>query len=74
MNRNFISVIFGGWGTTTGPQMEVEGEMEATDIATVATDIKDANDIVIVPGYGMAVAQAQSTVLELTRRLRAMGK
>ena len=74
MNRNFISVIFGGWGTTTGPQMEVEGEMVATDIATVATDIKDANDIVIVPGYGMAVAQAQSAVSELTRRLRAMGK
>ena len=74
MNRNFISVIFGGWGTTTGPQMEVEGEMVATDVATVSADLKDANDIIIVPGYGMAVAQAQSTVSELTRRLRAMGK
>ena len=74
MNRNFISVIFGGWGTTTGPQMEVEGEMVATDIATVSADLKDANDIIIVPGYGMAVAQAQSAVSELTRRLRGMGK
>ena len=74
MNRNFISVIFGGWGTTTGPQMEVEGEMVATDVATVSADLKDANDIIIVPGYGMAVAQAQSAVSELTRRLRAMGK
>tara|TARA_B100000963_G_C22598939_1_gene659268 strand:- start:170 stop:1552 length:1383 start_codon:yes stop_codon:yes gene_type:complete len=74
MNRNFISVIFGGWGTTTGPQMEVEGEMVSTDVATVSADLKDANDIIIVPGYGMAVAQAQSAVSELTRRLRGMGK
>ena len=74
MNRNFISVIFGGWGTTTGPQMEVEGEMVATDVATISADLKDAKDIIIVPGYGMAVAQAQSAVSELTRRLRGMGK
>ena len=74
MNRNFISVIFGGWGTTTGPQMEVEGEMVATDVPSVSADLKDANDIIIVPGYGMAVAQAQSAVSELTRRLRGLGK
>ena len=74
MNRNFISVIFGGWGTTAGPQMEVEGEMVATDVAAVSAELKDANNIIIVPGYGMAVAQAQSAVSELTRRLRAMGK
>ena len=74
MNRNFISVIFGGWGTTTGPQMEVEGEMVPTDIGTVTADLKDAQNIIIVPGYGMAVAQAQSAVSELTRRLRATGK
>ena len=74
MNRNFISVIFGGWGTTTGPQMEVEGEMVATDVASVSADLKESNDIIIVPGYGMAVAQAQSAVSELTRRLRGMGK
>jgi NAD(P) transhydrogenase subunit beta len=74
MNRNFISVIFGGWGTTTGPQMEVEGEMVPTDVATVTADLKDAQNIIIVPGYGMAVAQAQSAVSELTRRLRAAGK
>ena len=42
MNRNFISVIFGGWGTTTGPQMEVEGEMVETDVAAVSTDLKEA--------------------------------
>ena len=74
MNRNFISVIFGGWGTATGPQMEVEGEMNAADIVAVSNDLKEANNIIIVPGYGMAVAQAQSAVSELTRRLRSMGK
>ena len=74
MNRNFISVIFGGWGSTTGPQMEVEGEMVATDVASVSTVLKEANDIIIVPGYGMAVAQAQSAVSELTRRLRGLRK
>ena len=74
MNRNFISVIFGGWGAKTGPQMEVEGEMIATDIASVTADLKDASSVIIVPGYGMAVAQAQSAVSELTRRLRAAGK
>ncbi len=74
MNRNFLSVIFGGWGTTSGPQMEVEGEMVATDIASVTADLKEASNIIIVPGYGMAVAQAQSAVSELTRRLRAAGK
>ena len=74
MNRNFLSVILGGWGTSTGPQMEVEGEMIATDIASVASDISEASSVIIVPGYGMAVAQAQSAVSELTRRLRDRGK
>jgi len=74
MNRNFISVIFGGWGAKTGPQMEVEGEMIATDIASVTADLKDASNVIIVPRYGMAVARAQSAVSELTRRLRAAGK
>ena len=74
MNRNFISVIFGGWGTTTGPQMKVEGDMIATDVAAVSADLKEANNIIIVPGYGMAVAQAQSAVSELTRRMRSTGK
>ena len=53
--------------------MEVEGEMVATDVASVSTVLKEVNDIIIVPGYGMAVAQAQSAVSELTRRLRDMG-
>ena len=54
--------------------MEVEGEMIATDVASVASDIAEASSVIIVPGYGMAVAQAQSAVSELTRRLRDRGK
>ena len=74
MNRNFLSVILGGWGTVAASAQEVEGEMIATDVATVAADLADAQEIVFVPGYGMAVAQAQSAVSEITRRLRAQGK
>ena len=74
MNRNFISVILGGWGDTSGPTMDIDGEMIAIDIETVATAINEANTIVIVPGYGMAVAQAQSAVSELTSRLRTKKK
>ena len=74
MNRNFISVIFGGWGTTTGPQMEVDGEMVPTDVTSVVNDLNDASSVIIVSGYGMAVAQAQAPVSELTKRLRAKGK
>jgi NAD(P) transhydrogenase subunit beta len=74
MNRSFVSVILGGFGTTKGPAMAIEGEMVATDAATVAAQLEDANSVIIVPGYGMAVAQAQQAVSELTRRLRAKGK
>ena len=74
MNRKFLSVILGGWGDVTGPTMNIEGEMKPIDIETVAAALNDANKIIIVPGYGMAVAQAQSTVSELTSRLRAKNK
>jgi NAD(P) transhydrogenase subunit beta len=74
MNRSFVSVILGGFGTAKGPAMEIEGEMIATDAATVAAQLEDASSVIIVPGYGMAVAQAQQAVSELTRRLRAKGK
>ena len=74
MNRKFLSVILGGWGDTSGPTMDIEGEMKPIDIDSVAAALNDANKIIIVPGYGMAVAQAQSTVSELTSRLRAKNK
>lgn len=74
MNRSFISVILGGFGNTTGPQMEVEGEQVAIDADGVAAALEEANEVIIIPGYGMAVAQAQANVAELTRRLRAKNK
>ena len=74
MNRSFISVILGGFGGPTGAQMAVEGEMIAIEADGVAAALNDADSIVIVPGYGMAVAQAQQAVAELTRKLRAKGK
>ncbi|MCJ8139323.1 NAD(P)(+) transhydrogenase (Re/Si-specific) subunit beta [Falsirhodobacter halotolerans] len=74
MNRSFVSVILGGFGTTDGPAMEIEGEQVAIDAEGVANALNDADSVVIVPGYGMAVAQAQQAVSELTRKLRASGK
>ncbi|MBR9865296.1 MAG: NAD(P)(+) transhydrogenase (Re/Si-specific) subunit beta [Rhodobacteraceae bacterium] len=74
MNRSFVSVILGGFGGPAGEQMAVEGEQVATDAATVAAQLDDADSVIIVPGYGMAVAQAQQSVSELTNRLRAKGK
>ncbi|MGC6485589.1 MAG: NAD(P)(+) transhydrogenase (Re/Si-specific) subunit beta [Candidatus Puniceispirillales bacterium] len=74
MNRHFVSVILGGWGDATGPAMEIEGEQVAIDVDGVATALDEADSIIIVPGYGMAVAQAQQSISELTRRLRAQGK
>jgi NAD(P) transhydrogenase subunit beta len=74
MNRSFASVILGGFGSPTGPTAQIEGEQVAIDADGVASALNDARSIIIVPGYGMAVAQAQQTVSDLTRRLRAAGK
>ena len=74
MNRNFVSVILGGFGGTKGPQMAVEGEQIAIEADGVASALNEADSVVIIPGYGMAVAQAQQSVSELVRKLRAQGK
>ena len=74
MNRNFVSVILGGWGGSGEPLADIEGEMVATDNESVASMLENAKEIIIVPGYGMAVAQAQSSISELTKRLRNKGK
>ena len=74
MNRSFVSVILGGFGGSSGPQMAVEGEHVAIDADGVAAALDEADSVVIIPGYGMAVAQAQQSVSELTKRLRAAGK
>ncbi|MEI4195400.1 NAD(P)(+) transhydrogenase (Re/Si-specific) subunit beta [Roseovarius sp. E0-M6] len=74
MNRSFISVILGGFGGPAGEQMAVEGEQVAIEADAVAAALNEASSVIIVPGYGMAVAQAQQAVSELTSKLRAKGK
>nr|WP_145549198.1 Re/Si-specific NAD(P)(+) transhydrogenase subunit beta [Variovorax boronicumulans] len=79
MNRNFISVIAGGFGSGAGAPAAkgaaAEPQGEAVPISAVETAelLRDAKSVVIVPGYGMAVAQAQHTVNEITRTLRDKG-
>ncbi len=75
MNRKFLSVIAGGFGTTSGGGASSGGDAEQGEVIAVQADevaemLKDAKKVVIIPGYGMAVAQAQHTVNEITRTLR----
>jgi H+-translocating NAD(P) transhydrogenase subunit beta len=74
MNRKFISVIAGGFGTTTGggssASVEEQGEVIALQAPEVASLLLESKEIMIIPGYGMAVAQAQHIVNEITKTLR----
>ena len=77
MNRNFISVIAGGFGTGGGTMAagsdEEQGEVQPIETEEVAGLLLDAREVMIIPGYGMAVAQAQHTVNEITQVLRQKG-
>ncbi|MFI5624398.1 Re/Si-specific NAD(P)(+) transhydrogenase subunit beta [Nocardioides sp. NPDC051685] len=74
MNRSFISVIAGGFGIEAGPSGDVDyGEHREINAEDTADLLADASSVVITPGYGMAVAQAQYPVAELTRILRERG-
>jgi NAD(P) transhydrogenase subunit beta len=77
MNRNFIAVIAGGFGTSGGATPAAgavpQGEVNPIDAAETAELLRAARNIIIVPGYGMAVAQAQHTVYEITKLLREKG-
>jgi len=74
MNRSFLSVIFGGFGDTPqGEAKELEGEVTATTHEELAALLKDAKSVIIVPGYGMAVAKAQYPVKELVDLLQKNG-
>jgi NAD(P) transhydrogenase subunit beta len=78
MNRNFISVIAGGFGTGEGAAPAAAGAQPAGEVTAVsAVDtaelLREAKNVIIVPGYGMAVAQAQHTVYEITKLLREKG-
>lgn len=74
MNRSFLSVIAGGFGIEAPRSADAEeGEHHETDAAAVAELLRDARSVIITPGYGMAVAQAQYPVADLTKRLRDRG-
>ena len=76
MNRSFLSVIFGGFGSAPkGESQEImEGEVTSVDHAEVAEMLNEAESVVIVPGYGMAVAKAQYPVHEMLEKLQKAGK
>jgi NAD(P) transhydrogenase subunit beta len=78
MNRHFISVIAGGFGTAGGTPAAAGGAQPAGEVnpilaAETAELLRESKNVIIVPGYGMAVAQAQHTVFEITKLLRAKG-
>jgi NAD(P) transhydrogenase subunit beta len=78
MNRKFLSVIAGGFGSDGGAPAPAggavpQGEVTSIDAAETAALLAEAKDVVIVPGYGMAVAQAQHVVFEITKLLRERG-
>jgi len=74
MNRHFLSVIAGGFGSAGGDAAEVTGDVQPIDVTETAQILRDAKNIMIIPGYGMAVAQAQHTVNEMTKLLRGQNK
>jgi NAD(P) transhydrogenase subunit beta len=75
MNRSFISVILGGFGQTTSSSAAVDGDQTVQEYSVdeVCEELKNASSVIIVPGYGMAVAQAQNAVGEITKLLRDKG-
>lgn len=77
MNRSFLSVILGGFGagagTTTATALSPEGEATSTTIEETVELLQGAKSVIIVPGYGMAVAQAQHAVSDITTQLRENG-
>jgi NAD(P) transhydrogenase len=78
MGRNITSVIFGGAGTKA-PLAKVEngvvqGEVRISTVDNVVETLSEANNIIIVPGYGLAVAQAQFAVADIAKKLKSVGK
>ncbi|HBA60222.1 MAG TPA: Re/Si-specific NAD(P)(+) transhydrogenase subunit beta [Elusimicrobia bacterium] len=77
MNRSLVNVIFGGFGADEGkaaaPGSEAAGEVVATTVEEVACMLQDAKNVIVIPGYGMAVARAQHPIKEISDKLRASG-
>ena len=77
MGRDVVSVILGGAGTTTaarGESVEIDGEVTTVNVDSVTDAIMEANNIIITPGYGLAVAQAQFAIADIAKNLNAAGK
>ena len=80
MNRSIVNVIFGGFGTgggapapAAGTAAAVTGDIQETDVAEIVERLASAKSVIVVPGYGMAVARAQHKVQEMTELLRDQG-
>jgi len=76
MNRDIVSVLLGGFGTAstgTGEAMVFEGEAKFTDVETTISELNEAKEVIIVPGYGLAVAGGQYAIADITKTLRDAG-
>jgi H+-translocating NAD(P) transhydrogenase len=77
MGRNILNVILGGAGTVDAPKGEavvIEGEITTASVDSVKDALLEARNIIITPGYGLAVAQAQFAIADIAKDLKAMGK
>jgi len=74
MNRSLTNVLFGGWGDTAkGPQQEIVGEAKEISVEGTAEALANAKSVVVVPGYGMAVAKAQYAIADIMTKLKENG-
>jgi len=74
MNRSITNVLFGGWGDTAkGPQQEIVGEAKEISLEGTAEALANAKEVVVVPGYGMAVAKAQYAIADIMNKLKENG-
>jgi NAD(P) transhydrogenase len=77
MGRDILNVILGGAGTkapVVGEAVEMEGEITTVNVDNVVDALMEAKNIIITPGYGLAVAQAQFAIADIAKKLKAMGK
>ncbi|MAL98457.1 Re/Si-specific NAD(P)(+) transhydrogenase subunit beta [Hydrocarboniclastica marina] len=75
MNRSFVSVILGGFGQTSSSAAATDSDLSVQEISVedLCEELRSADSVIIAPGYGMAVAQAQNAISEITQRLRKQG-
>lgn len=78
MGRDILNVILGGAGTKapvqSGEAVEFEGEITTTTVDSIMEALAEAKNVIITPGYGLAVAQGQFAIADIAKKLKAMGK